>query len=207
MALPRRETADGFEMQIGTNHLGHFALTGLLLPALLAAPAPRVVTVASGAHRMGRMNFEDLHGRAPTAAGPPTAGRSWPTCCSCSSSGGAPSAAGTELVSVAAHPGYAATELQTRGARMDGSRIMELGTVLANKVLAQDAAAGARPTLFAATEPGLASGAYIGPDGIGEMHGHPKLVGTSGRARSEADARRLWELSERETGVEYAWPS
>ncbi len=207
MALPRRETEDGFEMQIGTNHLGHFALTGLLLPALLAAPAPRVVTIASGAHRIGRMNFDDLHGRTRYRRWAAYGQSKLANLLFAFELGRRAASAQTELVSVAAHPGYAATELQTRAARMDGSRVKELANVLANRVLAQDAGSGALPTLYAATDPDLTSGAYAGPDGPGEARGHPTLVGASGRARDEESARRLWELSERETGVEYPWPS
>ena len=194
MAGPRKRTADGFELQFGTNHLGHFALTGLLLPRLLEAPDPRVVTVSSGAHRMGRMNFDDLQGEK----------RYWRW----GAYGQSKLAnllfatelqrrAGGALTSVAAHPGYASTNLQTTGTMLD-----DLFMKVSNLVIAQSEAMGALPLLYAATED-IGGGAYVGPDGIAEQRGHPKLVGMSGRARNEDDARRLWETSERLTGVRY----
>jgi NAD(P)-dependent dehydrogenase (short-subunit alcohol dehydrogenase family) len=197
MAGPHRTTADGFELQLGTNHLGHFALTGLLLERLLAAEAPRVVSVSSGAHRMGKMNFDDLQSE----------GRYWRWGAYGQSKlsnllfmrelGRRAAEADTPLVSVAAHPGYSATNLQTTGNRID-----DLVMKVSNLVIAQSDAMGALPLLYAATED-LASGAYVGPDGVGEQRGHPKLVGMSGRAKDDEDARRLWEVSEQLTGVTY----
>ena len=112
-------------------------------------------------------------------------------------------AAGLALRSVAAHPGYADTNLQFVAPRMAGSRVMEGLSGIANKVFAQSAEKGALPTLYAATVPGLPSGSYVGPDGPLEARGHPRLVGTNARARDEATARRLWEVSEELTGVRY----
>ena len=197
MAGPHRRTADGFELQFGTNHLGHFALTGLLLRRLLEGDAPRVVQVSSGAHRMGKMNFDDLQSE----------GRYWRWGAYGQSKlanllfmrelGRRAAEAGTPLVSVAAHPGYAATDLQSTGVKID-----DLFMWVSNKVIAQSDAMGALPLLFAATQD-LESGAYVGPDGVGEQRGHPKLVGMTGRARSDEDARRLWQVSEELTGVQY----
>lgn len=203
MAIPRRETADGFEMQLGTNHLGHFALTGLLLPRLAQRPGARVVSVASGAHRMGRMNFDDLMGERSY--------RSW------SAYGQSKlanllftfelqrrlDAAGLPVAALAAHPGYAATNLQAVGPQMSGNRLQERAMGLLNRVVAQSPAMGALPTLYAATAAGLPGGSYVGPDGIGEMRGHPRLVSASSAATDPVAAQRLWTESERLTGVSY----
>ena len=196
MAGPRRHTADGFELQFGTNHLGHFALTGLLLPRLLEADEPRVVTVSSGAHRMGRMNFDDLQSERRYF-------RWWAYGQSKLSNllfaTELQRRAGGRLTSVAAHPGYAATNLQSTGNKLD-----DLFMKVTNTVIAQSDAMGALPLLYAATMD-LGGGAYVGPDGIGEQRGHPKLVGMSGRARDEEAARRLWDVSEELTGVHYVF--
>src|SRR4051812_34116937 len=191
MAPPRRTTADGFELQIGTNHLGHFALTGLLLDRLLEGERPRVVTISSGAHRIGRIDFDDLQSERRY--------RRW------QAYGQSKLAnllfafelqrrAGLALFSVAAHPGYSATNLQGRS------------LAVFNLLLAQSAAMGALPTLYAATMD-VPPAAYIGPGGPGEMRGHPKLVSASAAARDEATAARLWEISERLTGIALAFPA
>ena len=208
MAVPEARTVDGFEVQLATNHLGHVALTGLLLPALLAAPAPRVVTTSSVAHRMGRIRWDDLqwergrysrwgaYGQSKLAnllfafELDRRAGR-----------------AGTPLRSVAAHPGYADTHLQRVGPELEGNRVKEAFFALGNLLIAQSDAQGALPQLCAATMPDVAGGEYWGPDGPGEVRGHPKRVGASGRATDEADAARLWTVSEELTGVAFDWPA
>jgi len=197
MAGPRRTTADGFELQFGTNHLGHFALTGLLLDRLLEAEAPRVVAVSSGAHRMGKMHFDDIHHEEGYNRWRAYAQSKLSNLLFMRELGRRAAEAGTPLVSVAAHPGYAATHLQSTGTKIDDAFMW-----VTNKVIAQSDAMGALPLLYAATMD-LESGAYVGPDGIGEQRGHPKLVGMTGRARDDDDARRLWELSEAATGVTY----
>ncbi|MDQ3741909.1 MAG: oxidoreductase, partial [Actinomycetota bacterium] len=197
MAGPHRTTADGFELQFGTNHLGHFALTGLLLPRLLAADAPRVVTVSSGAHRTGRMNFDDLQSERRYWRWSAYGQSKLANLLFMRELGRRAAEADTPLVSVAAHPGYAATHLQTTGTKVD-----DLFMAVSNKLIAQSDAMGALPLLYAATED-LESGAYVGPDGMGEARGHPKLVGMTGRARNDDDARRLWEVSEQLTGIRY----
>jgi NAD(P)-dependent dehydrogenase (short-subunit alcohol dehydrogenase family) len=203
MALPHRTTADGFEMQLGTNHLGHFALTGLLLPSLASRPDARVVTVSSGAHKMGKVDFGDLQGerryRKWTAYGQSKLAN----LLFAFELGRRAAAAGLELTSVAAHPGYAATNLQSAGPRMSGSGLEERLMSVANRIFAQDEEHGALPTLYAATEPDLPSGSYVGPDGPLEMRGRPRLVGASDRAWDEETARRLWETSEELTGVRF----
>ena len=206
MALPRRTTADGFEMQIGTNHLGHFALTGLLLPRLLASGDARVVTVSSGAHRVGRIDFDDLHGERRYQRWLAYAQSKLANLLFCFELQRRADAAGAALRSVAAHPGWAATNLQFAGPEMDAGllgRVESLSMKVANVVVAQSDARGALPLLYAATMD-LSGGSYVGPDGPGELRGHPMLVGSSRAARDEVLAGRLWELSERLTGVTWS---
>jgi NAD(P)-dependent dehydrogenase (short-subunit alcohol dehydrogenase family) len=203
MAIPYRRTADGFEMQFGTNHLGHFALTGLLLEPLLATPGARVVNVSSNAHKFGSMRWDDLQWE-----------RSYRKWFAYSQSKLANllfshelqrrlAAAGAGVISVACHPGYAATNLQGAGPRMQGSSLIEAVMEFGNRVFAQSAAMGALPTLYAATAADVRGGDYIGPDGLGEQWGHPKKVQSTARARDAEAQRRLWEISEQLTGVRY----
>ncbi len=204
MAIPRMTTADGFEMQFGTNHLGHFALTGLLLPALIARPRSRVVTVSSGAHRMGSMHFDDLMGARRY--------RSWGAYGQSKLSNLLFTAelqrrldhSGVHVGAFAAHPGFASTNLQAAGPTLSGRGWLVGPTELATRVLGQSAEMGALPTLFAATAAGLPGGSYIGPDGFLEQRGHPRIVGRSKAAQSVVDAVRLWSISEDLTGVTYA---
>ncbi len=204
MAIPYRQTVDGFEMQFGTNHLGHFALTGLLLDRLLATDGARVVNVSSSAHRMGKIRFDDLQWH--------NGYRKWMAYGQSKLANllftfelqRRADAAGAKLVSVACHPGYAATNLQAAGPRMQGSTMLESLFSLGNSLLAQSAAMGALPTEYAAVAPDVHGGDYIGPDGIGEMWGHPVKVGCSAAARDTAAGARLWEMSEQLTKVHYA---
>jgi NAD(P)-dependent dehydrogenase (short-subunit alcohol dehydrogenase family) len=195
MALPRRTTADGFEMQFGTNHLGHFALTGLLLPALLDRPGARVVTVTSVMHWLGRADFDDDR-----------AYHKWAAYCR---SKLANLVFAKELdrrapfVSVASHPGYASTNLQQTGPRMGGHRARAALFGLANTVFGQSDAAGAWPSLYAATAPEVEGGQCYGPRGPGQSRGAPRRVPTLPRAADPELGRRLWELSEERTGVSY----
>jgi NAD(P)-dependent dehydrogenase (short-subunit alcohol dehydrogenase family) len=200
MAPPYATTADGFEMQLGTNHLGHFALTGLLLDRLLAGGDPRVVNLSSGAHRMGRMRWDDLQwtqGYRPWAAYGQSKLANLLFTFELQRRAGE---AGAPLRALAAHPGYAATELQ-KGTH---SRVQELAMQVLNRVVAQSADAGALPTLYAATAD-LPGATYVGPDGPGEMRGSPKVVGVSQAAADPASQRRLWEVSEELTGVRPAF--
>ncbi|MBK9179038.1 MAG: SDR family oxidoreductase [Acidimicrobiales bacterium] len=203
MATPYRRTADGFELQLGTNHLGHFALTGLLLPSLLAAPAPRVVTVSSGAHQMGRIDFDDLQGERRYRTWPAYGQSKLANLLFAYELARRVGAAGLPLVSAAAHPGYSATNLQAVGPRMSGAGLTERLAAIGNRLLAQDAARGALPQLYAATMPDVRSGDYYGPDGLLEMRGWPEQVSSSARSKDEAVARRLWHVSEELTGVRY----
>ncbi len=203
MAPPRRLTKDGFESQFGTNHLGHFALTGLLLQRLLAAPQPRVVTLSSGAHWGGKIRFDDLQGERSYNNWRAYAQSKLANLLFCFELGRRAAAANTSLTSVAAHPGYAATNLQFAGpSRLYEKAIMAVG----NKVIAQSAEMGALPALYAATVPDLPGGAFVGPDGFLEGRGHPRIVGAAGRAYDVDSARHLWEVSEQLTGVRYEFP-
>ncbi|MBI5104511.1 MAG: oxidoreductase, partial [Solirubrobacterales bacterium] len=182
-------------LQIGTNHIGHFALTNLLLPRI----ADRVVSVASGAHRMGRIRLDDLNWEQG-------AYRRWPAY------GQSKLAnllftrelqrrlteAGSPVRALAAHPGWSATNLQSHTGSLLQNTFMKVG----NLVIAQSEEMGALPTLFAATQD-LPGDSYVGPDGFQEGRGHPALVGRSGAAQDDETARRLWELSEELTGVAF----
>jgi len=201
MAVPREETADGFELQFGVNHLGHFALTGHLLAALRAGEDPRVVTVSSGAHQQGEMDFDDLlwedsYGRWRAYGRSKLANLLFAF---------ELDRRADDLVSVACHPGYAATNLQARTAREGGSLPERLVLPLANRLLAQSAAKGALPTLYAATHPDVEGGEYVGPGGLLNARGYPTVQEPSTKARDEADAARLWERSAALTGVTYGF--
>ncbi len=192
MALAeRRTTADGFEMQFGTNHLGHYALTGLLLPQLQARPGARVVSVTSFGHKVGRMNFDDLnwersyrkwlaYGRSKLA-----------NILFTFELDRRARAGGSSIVAAVAHPGYANTNLQS-GTSFQWSNFM-----------AQPAAAGALPQLYAATAPDVKGGEFFGPSGLLEQRGAPKRVKAAKRAYDAETARRLWEVSEELTGVSF----
>jgi NAD(P)-dependent dehydrogenase (short-subunit alcohol dehydrogenase family) len=197
MAPPRRVTVDGFESQFATNYLGHFALTGLLMGLLRSAPSARVVTLTSILHRLGWLRFGDLQMQ-----------RRYHNWLAYGQSKLADlmfalelqRRAGTGLLSLAAHPGYAATNLQTSG---PATGLERAGLAAMNRVVAQSADMGALPTLYAATVPGITGGSLVGPGGVMEMRGHPQVTHGARRAYDEAAARRLWEESERLTGVTY----
>ena len=195
MAVPKARTVDGFEMQFGTNHLGHFALTNLLLPSI----TDRVVTVSSVAHRMGRIDLDDLNWER----------RRYQTWGAYGQSKLANLlftlelerrlvAAGSPVRAVAAHPGYAATNLQSHS----GNPITTAMMTVANAVMAQSDAQGALPTLYAATED-VPGASYVGPDGFQETRGHPRLVSRSTAANDADMAARLWTESERITGTTF----
>ena len=204
MALPRRLTADGFEIHIGTNHLGHFALTALLLQRLLARPDPRVVTVSSEAHRVGRINFDDLHGERRYSRWLAYGQSKLANLLFAYELQRRAAAAGVPLKSVAAHPGYAATNLQSGASRAGGGLVTAIEgrfMALGNRLLAQTDEMGALPILYAATVPDLPGGSYVGPDGLFEQRGYPKLVDSSRSSKDSSIAHRLWEVSEELTGV------
>jgi NAD(P)-dependent dehydrogenase (short-subunit alcohol dehydrogenase family) len=198
MAVPRGRTADGFETQLGTNHLGHYALTNLLLRHI----TDRVVTVSSAAHRHGRIELDDLNWEHRRY-------RRW------AAYGQSKLAnllftleldrrlveAGSPVRALAAHPGYAATNLQLR----TGSILQTSLMAVTNRLFAQSDAMGALPTLYAATQD-LPGGSYVGPDGTGERRGHPTLVGRTAAASDAEMAKRLWDRSAELTGVAFGLP-
>jgi len=196
MATPERRTKDGFELQIGTNHLGHFALTNLLLPRIV----DRVVTVASDAHRIGKIRLDDLnweHGdyQRWRAYGQSKLANLLFTL----ELQRRLNEAGSDIRAFAAHPGYAATKLQQRTENVVQNAVMAIG----NRLLAQSDAMGALPTLYAAAHE-LPGGSYVGPDGFREQRGHPTLVSASAAAADPETATRLWELSEELTGAPFS---
>ncbi|RSS53817.1 oxidoreductase [Streptomyces sp. WAC01280] len=201
MAPPRTLSAQGHELQFATNHLGHFALTGLLLDLLAAGRDPRVVTVSSINHRQGSLRFDDLNGErgyAPMAFynqskfANAVFGRELHLRLT---------GAGSPVRSVLAHPGYTATNLQTRDTR--GLTRLVFGRI-GNPLLAQSPERGALPQLYAATDPAVEGGEFIGPDGPAELRGAPTRVRLSDAAADAETGRRLWEVSEELTGVRFA---
>ena len=199
MAIPLRRSPQGFEMQLATNHLGHFALTGLLLRTLLKATAPRVVTTSSQAHRTGRMRWDDLQWERRYQRWPAYGQSKLANLLFMRELDRRARANGSSLVSVAAHPGWAATHLQSgEGAT---KKLSELG----NRFFAQSDAMGALPQLYAATMPDVEGGEYFGPDGLFERAGHPTRVGSTAASKDDAAAARLWAESERLTFVTYGW--
>src|SRR5712671_5786888 len=194
MALPRRQTtADGFEMQFGTNHLGHFALTARLMPLLRRASGPRVVNVSSLAHRTGLIDFDDLQGARVYSPWKAYGQSKLATLMFALDLQRRSDAAGWNLTSNAAHPGFARTGLFASGP----GGLLSLATDFAAPFFAHSAAGGARPILFAATSPRAKPGAYYGPGGIGELRGAPAPALIMPRARDAAAATRLWDVSEK----------
>ena len=203
MALPYRKTQDGFEMQFGTNHLGHFALTGLLLDQLRATPGARIVTVSSGFHRLGKIRFDDPQWERGYAKWGAYGQSKVANLLFTYELQRKLVAAKADAISVAAHPGYAATNLQAAGPRMEGSSLAERFSEIGNRLFAQSAAMGALPQLYAAVSPDVRGGDYVGPSSIGELWGSPRKVGSNPHSRDVAIARRLWALSETLTDVRY----
>ena len=195
MALPEGRTKDGFEMQFGTNHLGHFALTGLLLPKIRG----RVVTLSSGAHRIGRIDLADLNWEQRRYHRWRAYGQSkLANLMFAYELHRRLAATGSDVLSLAAHPGYANTDLQSHTQSMQDS-VMAIG----NRLVAQSADMGALPTLYAATSPDVVGGAFYGPDGFMEQRGYPHRVGSTRASRDEVVARALWQRSEELTGIHF----
>jgi NAD(P)-dependent dehydrogenase (short-subunit alcohol dehydrogenase family) len=195
MAVPQQRTKDGFELQIGTNHLGHFALTNLLLPHV----TERVVTVASTAHRQGKIDLDDLNWERRGYSAWRAYGQSkLANLLFTMELQRRLEEAGSSVRATAAHPGYAATNLQSH----TGNRLQHIGMAIANRLIAQSEEKGAWPTLFAASQD-IPGNSYVGPDGFQEGRGHPKLVGRNAAAQDADVARALWTLSEDLTGVPF----
>ncbi len=207
MAIPQRTTADGFEMQFGTNHLGHMALTLRLLPLLARSgaqgAASRVVTLSSNLHKRGRIDLDDLQGAKDYQPWGAYGQSKLANLLFALELQRRLDAAGLPVASYAAHPGYAATNLQSAGPAMSGNKLMGRLMDLGNAVMAQSAAMGALPTLYAATVHGLPPGSFIGPDGFLEQRGHPKIAQPSKDARDESVAAALWTASEDLIGLTF----
>ncbi len=195
MVPPYGTTADGFELQFGINHLGHFALTGLLLDRLLPVPGSRVVTVASLAHRAGQINFDDLQSARRYRRQAAYAQSKLANLLFTYELQRRLAAAGAGTAALAAHPGWARTELNRHGPAwvQAGARLPP----------SQGAAAGALPTLRAATDPAAAGGEYYGPSGPFELRGAPRRVSSTRRSHDERAQQRLWQESAQLTGVTY----
>lgn len=206
MAIPRQETADGFEKQFGVNHLGHFALTGHLLDRLRAGDDARVVTVSSGAHRRGRIDFDDLHHVDDYGKWRAYGQSKLANLLFAFELQRRLAASGLDVASLAAHPGYAATDLQYQGPKEEGSWLKLQFMRLANALIAQSPARGALPILYAATAEDVTPGSYYGPSGFLGSRGSPTEVTPSARARDEQTARRLWTVSEELTGLTFDLP-
>ena len=203
MAPPRGVTADGFELQFGTNVLGHFALTGRLLGALEGREDARVVTLSSNAHKLGRINFDDLQSERRYSRWRAYNQSKLGDLMLALELDRRLRAAGSTVRSVAAHPGYSATNLQSAAPPALDRAFM----AVTNRLIAQSGDMGALPTLYAATYPGLEGGTYVGPDGFMEQRGHPEPVTPAKAARNEEDARRLWDVCEELTSVHYELPA
>ncbi|MER6131834.1 oxidoreductase [Streptomyces sp. NPDC001815] len=202
MALPQGRTVDGFETQFGVNHLGHFALTGLLLPTLLTTPGARVVSVSSTMHATANIDINDLnseqkYGRWTAYSRSKTANLLF-----VHELARRLAATGSDVVAAAAHPGYAATNLQTASPRMEGRRVSQRFMETGNRFFAQSAEAGALPTLYAATAPGIRPDSFTGPSFLG-WRGSPAKSWRAKWTLNDTAGQRLWEESERLTGVTY----
>ncbi|OEV02675.1 oxidoreductase [Streptomyces oceani] len=201
MAIPYAETADGFETQFGVNHLGHFALTGLLLERLLAAEYPRVVNVSSLAHTLANLDIRDLqsrkhYGKWEAYARSKTANLLF-------THELARRTSGHPLIAASAHPGYSATELQAKGPRMAGQRGLERAMRLSLTLVASSPELGAAPSLYAATAPGVAPDSFVGPRFLG-VRGGPGAAWRAPWTRDDLAGELLWDASRRLTGVDYA---
>ena len=194
MAIPYRQTADGYEMQLGTNHLGHFALTGLLLDLALKAKHARIVTISSQVHKTGRINFDDLNSEKSYQKWLAYGQSKLANLLFAYELQRKLAAAGHDALSVAAHPGYSATNLQ------DSSGIFSA----LNPLMAQSAAMGALPALFAATHPEVKGGDFIGPRSFGGWRGYPAKAKSNLASYDESVAKKLWKVSEELTGVSYS---
>lgn len=203
MAIPYSKTADGFEMQLGTNHLGHFALTGLLLPSLLAVPGSRIVTVASTAHRFGKIHWDDLQGERGFDTWGWYGQSKLANLLFTFELARRLEAKGTSTTAIACHPGYASTALQHKGPELEGSKLKGAIMTAGNTLLGQSPAMGALPTLRAACDPDAKNGEYYGPRGLFELVGYPVKVGSTKAARDQDAQRRLWDVSAELTGVRF----
>ena len=202
-AIPREETEDGFEKQFGVNHLGHFALTANLFPVLKEAQEARVVTQSSGLHEKGDMDFEDLMHEKEYSPQQVYSDSKLANLLFAYELDRKIRREGLDMRSVAVHPGYAATNLQTRGAEKSGNTVKKYAMKAMNKVLAQSARKGALPMMYASVSDEAESGDYIGPGGIANMRGLPEKQESSEASYSRETAEELWAVSEELTGIDF----
>jgi len=195
MRTPFGRTADGFELQFGTNHLGHFALTGLLLNFIVQTPKARVITVSSGGERFGKIHFDNLNAEKDYDAGAAYGQSKLANLLFTYELQRRFEAAGLDAIAAAAHPGWTVTNLQVHW------RMLQI----LNPFIGQQPEMGALPTLYAATAPEVQGGEYYGPEGLLELRGHPTKVKSSEQSYDTAVAAKLWEVSEELTGVRYHW--
>jgi NAD(P)-dependent dehydrogenase (short-subunit alcohol dehydrogenase family) len=203
MATPHRQTGDGFELQIGVNHLGHFALTGLLMETILESGKARVVTVSSSVHHIGRLKFDTFNGSHPY--------RRWIAYMQSKLANiifafelqRRLQVAGSDAVSVAVNPGYVSTNLRSSGPKTGGSILQSRIIGLGNRLIAMKVEDGALGILYAATSTDIRGGEYINPDGIFGLRGVPRISRSSRRSRDSDLASRLWSISTELTGVSY----
>jgi NAD(P)-dependent dehydrogenase (short-subunit alcohol dehydrogenase family) len=206
MATPHATTPQGFEAQFGVNHLGHFALTALLLAKLISTgDGSRVVNVSSNGHRMGKMDFDDLMAEKKYRPWTAYFQSKLANLLFTSELQRRLADAAVPTIAVAAHPGGSRTELADKSTgRGVLNFVMHATRPIAEPLFSQSAAMGALPQLHAAVAPDVEGNDYFGPDGLGEMKGHPKKVGRTARARNAADAARLWDVSVELTGADYS---
>ena len=202
MMPPHGRTRQGYELQFGVNHLGHFALTGLLLDRLSRSQDGRVVTVTSGLHKRGRIHFDDLHGEHDYGRSKYYSQSKLANVVFAIELNRRLRANGIAVRSVLAHPGYSATNLQTSGPTGIGKLLLKAG----NRLFAQEADMGALPQVYAATGEDVESGQFFGPDGRGESKGFPTLVEPLDDARDRELGKRLWDISEELSGVRIPLP-
>jgi NAD(P)-dependent dehydrogenase (short-subunit alcohol dehydrogenase family) len=202
MALPYGTTADGFETQFGVNHLGHFALTGLLLPMLLATPGARVVTVSSEMHALANIDIDDLNSEHRYRRWVAYSRSKTANLLFTHELARRLAAHGADVVAAAAHPGYAATNLQGVAPRMEGRRLVGRVVEIGNRIFAQSAEAGALPTLYAATAPDVRPDSFTGPSFM-MWRGAPGPSWRASWTLNDGAGERLWDSSERLTGVAY----
>jgi NAD(P)-dependent dehydrogenase (short-subunit alcohol dehydrogenase family) len=196
MRTPFGRTADGFELQFGTNHLGHFALTGLLLDTIIRTPQARVINVSSGGERVSKIDFDNLNAEMGYDSGAAYGQSKLANLLFTYELQRRFENAGVDAIAAAAHPGWTETNLQVHW------RMLRM----LNPLIAQGPEMGALPALYAATAPGVQGGDYYAPDGWLELRGHPTRTRSSERSHDAAVAARLWDISEEWTGVRYQWP-
>lgn len=203
MALPLERTREDFEMQLGVNHLAHFALTAQLWPALQQGTESRIIQVSSLAHRFGKMDFSDLNWEESYSKWGAYGRSKLANLLFIRELASRLEKSNPDIIAAAVHPGYANTELQAKGSRMNGQKLGAQGYTLANWLFAQSGERGALPSLYAATASGVGQGDYYGPDGLLKLKGFPEKEKPSSRALNAEDAARLWDVSEEMTGSRF----